>query len=82
MAALPVFHALFHFVPQSIKPGRCLSCARLRVATGCGAVMPFAGKRQKSRHPLVASNSQSPYIRNPEPATGWLHSLTESAEGK
>jgi hypothetical protein len=32
--------------------------ARLQVAAGCGAVMPFAKKKQKSRQPLAASSSQ------------------------
>jgi hypothetical protein len=34
---------------------------------GCHA---FCEKKQKSRHPLVASNSQPPYIRNPKSGTG------------
>jgi len=71
MAAPPVFYALFRYAPQSIKSCRCLSCARLRVATGCGAVMPFAEKKSKSHAiPLLPCSSQPSYIRNPKAVTG------------
>jgi hypothetical protein len=32
--------------------------------------MPFAGKGKRHAIPLLPCNSQSPYLRNPEPGTG------------
>jgi len=43
--------------------------------------MPFAKKRQKSRHPLAASSSQSFYIRNPKPGTGGYTRASASDPG-
>ena len=57
MAALPVFYALYL---QCIKSCRCLSCARLRVATGCGAVMTFAGKSKSHAIPLLQAIASLP----------------------